>query len=86
MTNNKRKKESSFSDLLKYVTDEYLRLNNKIWKRCALEGCRYGYEVIDKEPADKCIYCGEPRNHYFDTEGPVKSIAKSLRKHMPKLL
>ena len=26
--------------------------------RCALEGCRYGNEFIDKKPLDKCMYCG----------------------------
>lgn len=65
---------------------ELTRMNSAIWKRCSLEGCRYGYELIDKELLDNCMYCGEPRNYYFDTFGPVKSIAKTLKKRRPKLL
>lgn len=31
----------------------------KVELRCALEGCRYGIEMFDKIPKDKCIYCGK---------------------------
>jgi len=73
-------------NLLEYATNKYLELNNKIWKRCALEGCRYGYKGIDKEPMDNCMYCGEPRK-YFDTDcKKIVSIQKSLRSLRPKLL
>jgi len=82
MTNQKKIEEN----LISYVTNEYLKLNGKIWKRCALEGCRYGYEEFDKEPADKCMYCGEPRK-YFDIDCKnIISIQKSLKKCRPKLL
>lgn len=84
MTKKAGREKDKFVKLFQYVTGEYTRLNNLIWKRCALEGCRYGYEMIDKEPADKCIYCGEPRNYYFDTNGPIKSIAKTLKKTQTK--
>ena len=76
----KEKELNLIAEIVKFVTDEHI----KIWKRCALEGCRYGYEPIDKEPTNKCIYCGEPRNYYFDNLGPVRSIQKSLKKIRPK--
>ena len=72
--------------MLGIFSKELQRLNSSVWKRCALEGCRYGYEIMDKEPADKCMYCGEPRNYYFDNMGPVKSIQKSLKKVRVKVL
>lgn len=31
-----------------------------IKRRCLLEGCRFGYPFINKEPLTNCIYCGEP--------------------------
>lgn len=32
----------------------------KVNLRCALDGCRYGYELFDKKPLDKCMYCNTP--------------------------
>ncbi len=83
MTNKKVKKTDN---LLSYATDKYLELSNKIRTRCALEGCRYGYEGFDNEPADNCIYCGEPRK-YFDVDCKnIVSIQKSLKKLKPRLI
>ena len=59
----------------------------KVQLRCALEGCRYGNEVLDKEPLDKCMYCGEPRNYYFGIDSKnIGNIQKSLKKTRPKLI
>lgn len=38
----------------------------KVYMRCALEGCVYGNEFIDKEPREYCIYCGEKNPQIFD--------------------
>ena len=73
-------------NIIEYTTRIYADQWAKIWKRCALEGCRYGYEGIDKVVKDACIYCGESRNQYFDTDGPLLSIRKSLKKYKPRVL
>lgn len=86
-TSKRQKELDKTAELIKFLVDKYSELDHKIWKRCALEGCRYGYEVFDKEIANECMYCGEPRNHYFDVDyKPIESIQKSLKKHRPKLL
>jgi hypothetical protein len=49
----------------------------KVYKRCLLEGCRYGIEGVDKEPKDECIYCGELRRDNFigvELAGFIKKI------------
>lgn len=90
MKNKNIKKPKCVHDDYEVMMDifakEITRINGAIWKRCALEGCRYGYEFIDKEPLEKCMYCGEPRNYYFDNMGPVKSIKQTLKKHKVKVL
>ncbi|MCK9355150.1 MAG: hypothetical protein M0P59_13480 [Gallionella sp.] len=60
----------------------YSDLEGKIRRRCLLEGCVFGYELIDKEPKDNCIYCGEPRNYVFG----IPEIRKSLKKRGIKKL
>lgn len=39
-----------------------LSLLQQIRYRCILNGCQYGVVGVDKEPKDKCIWCGEKRN------------------------
>ena len=38
-------------------------------KRCLLEGCVFGYEVLKEEPKDNCIYCGRARLEMPSTRG-----------------
>lgn len=64
----KKAADKEFKNLLE-ILQMYSTLQTKIYKRCMLEGCRYGYPEIDKEPGDKCIYCETPnvsRNNYFN--------------------
>jgi len=58
-----------------------LRWQSKVWLRCAIEGCRYGFEGIDKQPRDVCMYCGEQNMSKIYSKFPVlKSIQEELNK------
>lgn len=63
--------------ILKKAQELLLEAEAKIYKRCLLEGCRYGIEGVDKEPKDECIYCGELRRDNFigvELAGFIKKI------------
>lgn len=63
---------------LKNAKEFCLAAEAKVYKRCLLEGCRYGIEGIDKEPTDECIYCGELRRHNYIISDLMKLIKKFL--------
>lgn len=57
----KTKLEKFLTELNKFLIDAYNEEKFKTFKRCRIDGCRYGIEGVDKYPLDDCIYCGEPR-------------------------
>lgn len=47
---------------------------SKVYLRCAIEGCRYGIEEIDKVPSDTCMYCGSPNTSKLMETFKIKPI------------
>ena len=84
MVKQNKCKHDDYVVMMDIFVKQLMLLDAKIWKRCMLEGCRYGYEPVDKTPADKCIYCGEPRNGYFDEHGVNKEVSKSIQKYLKR--
>ena len=58
-----------------------METEQKLWKRCMLEGCVYGIKGVDKKPKNRCIYCGTRSQKYYknfkiDSILPIKGIKK----------
>jgi len=62
-------------DYYKKFTDEQ---TIAMYIRCRISGCQYGIEHIDKEPKERCIWCGEKRKmghfHGIDITKLVENI------------
>ncbi len=51
-----KKEEKKLSSIMR----TFLDMQEKIYKRCMLEGCVYGYPQLNEKPLDKCMYCNTP--------------------------
>lgn len=72
------KKEIKSEDYYKRFTAEELWVMRL---RCLVSGCQYGVEGLDKEPKERCIWCGEKRivGHFEGVNIPdlVEEYSKS---------
>lgn len=75
--NKKQEREGKINELLEKAVEAGikagLRWQGKVFLRCAIEGCRYGIEGVDKEPRDNCMYCGS------------QNISKTINSLSPEL-
>jgi hypothetical protein len=64
--NTKKDWTKQTQDIFKCAIRFATTWQSKVYMRCAIEGCIYGNEFIDKEPREYCIYCGEKNPQILD--------------------
>jgi len=71
------------NNLIEIATKAISRADNAVYKRCMLEGCRYGIGLPGEKPKKNCIYCKQPNQGFWGTgEAEVlKSLYKTLSKN-----
>lgn len=65
---------SMWADLINLLTGTgHIDLFHSMHRtRCAIEGCCFGFEGVDKEPREYCIWCGRERpfNLFYGVTAP----------------
>lgn len=83
-----KKKPSLFMKVVEEVTRKGVEMGmnwqSKVYLRCAVEGCRYGIEGIDKAPSDTCMYCGNPNTSSLIRKFKMGSIENFLKEENAK--